>query len=192
MTRDICNTEAKLTQTEGTRPYQISSSRRSTIGRFTIVQDTIEINGKEYPYSYEDSGDSACILPILRDKVVLIREYRHALNDWFWEIPAGGLSGETPEAAAIRELMEETGCKAKRLTFLGKYPDSLGRSSAYAHIFLAECAQRGAQHLEKTEFVQVHEVSFERFEEMIWTRELLQLHAIVAWEFYKRGLQDRK
>lgn len=174
------------------RPYSVISSRRINIGRFKIVQDTIMIDGREYLYSYEDSGDSVCILPILGDKVVLIREYRHALNDWFWEIPAGGLSGETPEAAARRELLEETGCESKQMQLLGRYPDSLGRSSAYVHIFCAECENRGAQQLEKTEFIQVHEISFERFEDMIWTRELLQLHAIVAWEFYKRGLQERK
>lgn len=169
------------------RPYPVTSHKKVQVGRFTIVQDTILIDGREYPYSYEDSGDSVCILPILGDKVVLIREYRHALNGWFWEIPAGGLSGEDPETAARRELLEETGCEAERLTFLGKYPDSLGRSSAYANIFCAECGSRGTQHLEKTEFIQVQEVPFKRFEELIWTQELVQLHAIVAWDFYKRG-----
>lgn len=167
------------------RPYPIVASKRITIGRFVIVKDTILIDGIEYPYSYEDSGDSVCVLPILRDKVILLREYRHALNGWFWEIPAGGIGAETPEEAARRELMEEAGCEAKQITLLGSYPDSLGRSSAYVHIFLADCASLDVQHLEKTEWIEVHEVSFNQFEELIRTHELLQLHAIVAWDIFK-------
>lgn len=60
---------------------------------------------------------SVVILPIFEDgRVLLIRQYRHAVGEFLWELVAGRKeTGENPRAAARRELIEETGYRAKRL-----------------------------------------------------------------------------
>ena len=56
------------------------------------------------------------------DSIVLIRQYRHAIGRWIWEIPAGTLEvGEAPEIAARRECEEEIGRTPGRITRLGAY-----------------------------------------------------------------------
>src|SRR5690349_4996514 len=65
---------------------------------------------------------AAAVVPMLdrptdRDpRVILIRQFRHAADDFIWEVPAGTLGpGELPEACAYRELIEEAGCQAGEL-----------------------------------------------------------------------------
>src|SRR5215470_12005570 len=68
---------------------------------------------------------SVVVLPVLPDgKVVLVRQYRHAAGQYMWELVAGRLEkGESPKNGGARELAEETGYRAKRLTvFLDLVP----------------------------------------------------------------------
>ena len=63
---------------------------------------------------------SVVVLPVFPDgKILLIQQYRHATRQYLWELVAGRMdAGETPRAAAARELIEETGYRAKRLRCL--------------------------------------------------------------------------
>src|SRR5256884_8612919 len=68
---------------------------------------------------------SVVVLPVLPDgRILLIRQYRHATRQYLWELVAGRMDpGETPEEAAARELIEETGYRAKRFrVFLDVFP----------------------------------------------------------------------
>src|SRR6516162_2081571 len=68
---------------------------------------------------------SVVILPVLADgRIVMVRQYRHAARQYLWELVAGRMDpGETPKKAAARELMEETGYRAKRFkVFLDVFP----------------------------------------------------------------------
>jgi len=68
---------------------------------------------------------SVVMLPIPEPgKIILIRQYRYAIDRWIWELPAGGLkAGEDPDAAAARECEEEIGLAPRRVTRLrGYYP----------------------------------------------------------------------
>src|SRR5229473_7828373 len=68
---------------------------------------------------------SVVVLPVLPDgRILLIQQYRYATRQYLWELVAGRIdAGETPKAAAARELIEETGYRAKRLrVFLEMFP----------------------------------------------------------------------
>lgn len=80
------------------------------------------------------------ILPVLdADTVVLLRNHRHAIGETLWEVPAGTLEpGEPLEAAARRELAEETGYRAGRWTYRGYLYASPGVLDEKLHLFLAE------------------------------------------------------
>src|SRR5262249_3416476 len=68
---------------------------------------------------------SVVVLPILPDKrILLIRQYRHATRQYMWELVAGRIdAGEKPKEAALRELAEETGYRARKVrVFLDVFP----------------------------------------------------------------------
>ena len=175
------------------RPYHVCGHEEHNVGRFSIVLDKIEIGGREYPYSYEKGGDFVVVFPMIEDRIILIHQYRHALNDWFWELPAGGLGDDTPEEAARRELEEETGYNVRELIHLNNYPFSLGTSTTYGYYYYAMCTKDGKQHLDATEFIdQVIEVTPRRFEEMISRNQYIQREGIFMWLAWKEMQRIKK
>jgi ADP-ribose pyrophosphatase len=86
----------------------------------------------------EHPGAIALIALDDAERVLLVKQYRHAVRAVTLEIPAGILEpGEEPTAAAQRELREETGYRAGRLERLGGIHTAPGFSTEYIHFFLA-------------------------------------------------------
>lgn len=81
---------------------------------------------------------AVAVLPLDGDEVVLLRQYRSALNAVLWEIPAGlrDVEGEPPEQTAQRELIEEVGLRAGSLELLTSIHNAVGYSDEQIHIFL--------------------------------------------------------
>jgi ADP-ribose pyrophosphatase len=76
---------------------------------------------------------------------VLIRVFRHGLREWSLEFPRGGADrGETPEAAAEREVIEETGATKAELQPLGEFTPGGSSLAIRAHLFVARIDQVGA------------------------------------------------
>ncbi|HEV7733376.1 MAG TPA: NUDIX hydrolase [Candidatus Binatia bacterium] len=90
-------------------------------------------------------GASAVVAVDEQDRVVLIRQYRHAGGGYLWELPAGVLDApdEPPEACAARELQEETGLTATEITRLGSVLPTPGYSDERIHLFLARGLREG-------------------------------------------------
>jgi ADP-ribose pyrophosphatase len=79
------------------------------------------------------------VLPIGEDgRFLMIEQYRFIVDQTAWSIPAGGAEpGEDIEAAALRELVEETGYRAAQITRLGTYHPAIGDSNQIMHLFVA-------------------------------------------------------
>jgi ADP-ribose pyrophosphatase len=96
-------------------------------------------NGREYDIDFVRHPGAAAVVAVdVAGRVCLVRQYRHGITDFLWEIPAGKLDrGEAPELCAVRELAEETGVAARRWTPLGLYIPAPGIFSEVIHMYLA-------------------------------------------------------
>jgi ADP-ribose pyrophosphatase len=101
---------------------------------------------------FEYSG-AAVVLPVLDDGLmVLIRNYRFAVDEHLYELPAGILeAGEAPEVCARRELAEETGYRAEKIEKLGEFYTGPGTTDEKMHAYLATGLRDGRQDLEAYE-----------------------------------------
>ena len=112
---------------------------------------------------------AAVILPVLADgRIVLIRNYRFAVDGFLYEVPAGTLeNGEDPLDCARRELTEETGYRAGKLEKLGSFAASPGVSDEIMHAYLATELSDGTQELELHEEIHVEVIAPEQVRRML-------------------------
>ncbi|HEV8531346.1 MAG TPA: NUDIX hydrolase [Methylomirabilota bacterium] len=117
----------------------LGSSTLQHLGKLTLREDAWRLpNGTERRYPVLHVGLTVGVVPFVdRDHVLLIRQFRHLAREASWELPGGGGQlGESPEAAAQRELREEGGHRAGRLTFLTRFYPSNAYLDETAHCFL--------------------------------------------------------
>jgi len=133
---------------------------------------------------------SVVVLPVLpHGRILLIQQYRHATRQYLWELVAGRMdAGETPKAAAARELIEETGYRAKRLrVFLDVFPTP-GFLEERMFLLLAEGLSAGEAEPEEDEKIISHAYKRKELEEMIRGGKLRDAKSIAGILFYFRFL----
>src|SRR5476649_1209259 len=103
-------------------------------------------NGREHDLDFVTHPGAAAVVAVDdAGRVCLVRQYRHGIADFLWEIPAGKLdAGEAPELCAVRELAEETGVSARRWPSLGTYLPAPGIFTEVIHLYLARDLKVGA------------------------------------------------
>ena len=111
---------------------------------------------------------------LIRDpQILLIKQYRHAAEDFIYEIPAGKLDGdESPDVCARRELQEETGCTAAHIEHVYTFYTTPGFTDERIHAFMATGLTRGDVKHETDEFMSMEIVTLSRALELIKTGEL--------------------
>jgi ADP-ribose pyrophosphatase len=138
-------------------------------------------------------GASAMIPMSGDDNVILIKQYRHAIGDFIWEIPAGTLDpDETPLECAKRELIEETGFSANTWQKLGEITPVPGYSNERIHMFLAADLVPAEQDLDKDEMLDVHEVSLGKAVEMIHEGAIQDSKTIAGLFMTTKWLRQRQ
>ena len=122
------------------------------------------------------------VLPLEADGTVwCVRQYRYPFSELLLEVPAGKLEpGEEPEQAARRELSEETGLDAGKLTYLGRHYCSPGYNSEVLHIYLAQDLRHGKSHPDAGEFLAVEKHSLRELTDLALAGELPDTKTVVA------------
>ena len=156
-------------------------SRRLYTGRvISLDLDTVRFpNGTVGEIEIIRHSGASAIIPFLTEpagpepEVLLIRQYRYAAAGYVYEIPAGRLdAGELPEACAARELTEETGYVAARLTALTTIFTTPGFTDEQIHLFSATGLTKAQRSLELDEFLDVEPMRFSRAVRMIELGEI--------------------
>jgi ADP-ribose pyrophosphatase len=113
-------------------------------------------------------GASAVVALTDDDQVLMLRQYRHAVGHYIWEIPAGTFDGrEEPLACARRELIEETGYRADSWEPIGAVTPLAGYSDERIHLYLARGLAPAEQNLDPDEILEVHRVPLDKVSRMI-------------------------
>jgi len=123
--------------------------------------------------------------------MILLRQYRHALAKFIWEIPAGTLDAhETALQCARRELAEETGHRARHWHRLGEITPVPGYSSERITIFLAAGLDAAEQHPDEDEILEAHCLEQDRVEEMVRRGAIRDAKTLAGFFLLQHWLQE--
>jgi len=187
--------EDKIQETGGNMPAKINSSATLHQGRvFKLLRENITLNnGVTIDLDILRHPGASAMVPVSdNNTVILIKQYRHAIGDFIWEIPAGTLNpNETPLECAKRELTEETGFSANAWKKLGEIIPVPGYSDERIHIFLAADLVPARQNLDKDEVLDVHEVGLEKAIEMIRNDKIQDGKTISGLFMATRWLEEK-
>ena len=149
----------------------------------TFKRDEVLLpNGSTGVREWVKHPGAVCCIPILPNgKIGLIKQYRYAVKKQMIEIPAGKLDqNEIPEECAIRELEEEIGYKADKLTFLTNIHPAIGFTDEKMWLYLAEKLVKTEQSLDSDEFLSLFPTKLEEAVEMVWEGEITDVKTIIG------------
>jgi len=161
---------------EHLREIRLETQRLYTGRAVSLDVDRIRLpSGRETTREVVRHPGSVVIVPVLDDgRVLLIRQFRYAVGDVLWELPAGTLdrAAESPEACAHRELEEETGYRADRVIPLGAFFTAPGFTDERMYAFRAEGLRPTAQRLDSDELIEVCPLPWSAIEEKVRAGEI--------------------
>ena len=153
-------------------------------GKFLLhaIEEVVLPNGNRVELEIISHPGAAAVVPFLSDdRILLLRQYRHAAGGYIWEIPAGKLDpGEEPRACAERELAEETGYRARRIEQTGVILTTPGFTDERIYLFSAFDLEPGVTAHEVSEVIELHEVPFEEALAMVDRGEIIDAKTLAA------------
>ncbi len=148
-----------------------------------VREDIAEMpDGRTTIYGVVQCAPAVGVLAFLDDEtVVMVGQYRYVAQGFYWEMPTGGVkAGETLEEAARRELAEEAGYRADRLTRLCTFHSSKSVVDETAHLFMAHGLVPVAHAPDETEFIEVRTFPFADVLRMVETDEIKDAMTVIA------------
>jgi ADP-ribose pyrophosphatase len=152
-------------------------------------QDTVKIpNGNVAKWDFIQHKGAAAVVPVKEDgKIIMVRQYRNALDRETLEIPAGGLNSieEPTDAAAMRELEEETGYKTDSLELLLSLRTTVAFCNEKIDVYVATKLQPSKQNLDEDEYLDVVSYDIDELIQMIYDCRIQDSKTVAALLAYK-------
>ena len=166
------------------KPWTTRSSRPIYRNPWIAIREDIAEmpDGRTTIYGVVDLGEAVGVVPFVdEDQILMVRQYRYVSEDTRWEIPTGGVhEGEGLEAAAQRELQEEIGYRAERLTWISSYYTSKSVCKETAHLYIGEGLSPAQRPPDETEFIEVKAFPFAEAVQMVIGCEIMDSMSVIA------------
>lgn len=156
-----------------------------------VYKDYMSIDGRKTVWDYIQHNGAAAVVPVLDNgKILLVRQYRNALDRYTLELPAGKVDSKEEERrlCAFRELKEETGYTAESyesLEFLIRIDTMAAFGDEEIDVFVARDLVKGEQHLDEDESINVEEWELDDLLELIYKGEIKDSKTVAAILAYK-------
>ena len=149
-----------------------------------VFRDEIEQStGMRSVREFVKHNGAVCVIPVTNDgEIICVRQYRYAQGRTVLEIPAGKLDtkDEIPEEAAKRELREETGFHAGKLTYLGIMQGSPAILDERIHMYLAEELEGGECEPDEDEILEIVKIPLDKLLDMVMNGEIQDAKTQIA------------
>ena len=166
---------------------EVRRIRRDLAYQGTVLKiycDTMAFeNGNTEKFDYIHHDGAAAVVPVTEDgHILMVRQFRNALDRYTIEIPAGKLDepGEEGIVCARRELEEETGYRSDHLEWLITLRTTVALSNERIEIFVAKDLIPSRQHLDEDEYIDVYEYTIDELKDKIYSGEIEDSKTIAA------------
>lgn len=158
----------------------------------SVKLSTVELPDQKYSKREIVLHDNAvAVVAIHDDKILLVKQYRISVDKIIYEVPAGMIEhDENPKDAALRELEEETGYRAKNIEYLTEFYSTPGFCTEKLSIFYAKDLEFVGQNLDEGENLEVVEMPLEEAMSMIESGEIMDgktISSILFYDKFSRG-----
>lgn len=175
---------------------QIKRVKRELVKRGAILDiytDTMELpDGKREEWDFvSHRKGAAAVVPVREDgKILMVRQFRNAIERETLEIPAGSRDSVTEDTrvCAARELEEETGYRSDNLSFLISLKTTVAFCDEFIDVYLARELKKGTRHLDEGEFIDVEAHDIEELCDMIYAGTLQDAKTVSALLAYRNLL----
>ncbi len=165
-------------------PVKVLEHRLAYQGKILkIYDDLVEVNGRHTHWDLVHHNGAAAVLPVTEDgRILMVRQYRHALGRFTLEIPAGKLDSpdEPMIECARRELEEETGYRSDDLELLININTTVAFCDEFIGVFLARDLKKTQQHLDLDEDINVEAWELPDLLELIYTQKMTDSKTVAA------------
>lgn len=166
----------------------ISSEEICQTSIFRVTMDhAVDPEGFEIKRAIIQHNGSAVMMPVdEKNRVLLVRQYRLPARDYLWELPAGRVDpGETVLQAAKRELVEETGLRAKKWTKIASYWPSPGFLAEKMTIYVAQDLKAGTATPMEDERIETRWFTQKELSELILAGKIQDGKTLIGWGVWK-------
>ena len=148
-----------------------------------IYKDYVEVNGKNTVWDLVHHNGGAAVVPVTKEgKILMVRQYRNAIDRFTLEIPAGAFdsAGESGADCVTRELEEESGYKAGKVDWLITTRSMVAFCNEKVEIFVATDLIPSEQHLDEEESIELEEYTLEELKAKIFAGEIQDSKTVAA------------